>query len=430
MLSQMNASARRPPLHDPYELLRQRTGIDALSPAAAVVARLTDAPLGDASRIHPVPLVLSDVELERLRQGVRQRAHALQCFLVDVACGTGAFLAAPEGVPGALLARVIADHGHHEDEMRRCWSRRGRADACFTYAPDLVRSGDGAEWRVLEDNVGCIGGLADSWYCLRAYLAAVGLDGERDPGVTPDLCVGVRRFLAGVDPARVGLDVGCDASVDGQVIRESARRAQLLQTLGVREGERSGDVAKIVNFPSAGTQYREAFRRGELTMLNSPYADVLGDKRLLPYVEAMIRFYLREEPHLRALATRVIGTRDDLAHASSGVLKRGRGAQGADVYFLDDAEERERGLRAVDEAAALSFVVQEAAAHVRGVGPIEHDRLELRPFGFVTGPDGVVTSRTPSARVPAPGRRRANLGHGARYAVVLSVSSPTAPGAV
>jgi hypothetical protein len=425
MLSHVNASRPGHAAGEPYVRFRQRTGVDALSPADAVIARLTDAPLGDASRIDPVPLILPDADLEEIREGVRQRARALQRFLADIARGHGAFLAQREGLPNALLARILTDYGHDVDELRLCWASRDRADVCFTYAPDLVRVGDGAEWRVLEDNVGCIGGLADSWYCRCAYLAAVGVDSDADPDAVPDLCRGVQRFLAGTDAARAGVELGCDASVDGRVIRESARRAELLRRIGIRadDGSRDSCVARIVNFPSARAQYHGAFRRGEVTLLNSPYAEILGDKRLLPHVEAMISFYLGEEPRLRALGTRVVEVSDDVAAIVSGVLKLAQGAQGSSVYFLDDAQERERALRAVEQAEAMSFVLQEAAAHTRGNGGIHHDRLELRPFAFVVGDDAVVASRTPSARVPATGRRRANLGQGSRYAAVLAESS-------
>jgi len=426
ILSHVNSGSRSA-VQQPYERFLQRTGIDALSPTDAVIDWLTDAPLDDASRIHPVPLILSGAELEWLREGVRQRARALQSFLGDVACGGGAFLAQPEGMSNALLARILADYGHGLDETRRCWSSRARADACFTYAPDLVRVGNAAEWRVLEDNVGCIGGLADSWFCRRAYLAAVELDPDSGPDAVPDLCLGVQRFLEGTDASRAGVELGCDASVEGRPIRESVRRAELLRRIGVRTGNRGSDPhhARIVNFPSAGAQYHEAFRRGELTLLNGPHTAMLGDKRLLPYVEAMIRFYLREEPRLRALGTRVIEGSDAIAGIASGVLKLAHGAQGTSVYFLDDARERDRALRAVEQAAPMSFVLQEAARHARGAGPIDHERLELRPFALVVG-DDVVSSRTPSARVPAAASRRANLGQGSLYAAVLAESSAEA----
>jgi hypothetical protein len=389
-----------------YGRFKRRTGVDALVPTNAVEMRLAK-PFGDAARIHPVPFVMTTADRDTLADATRQRALALRHFFTDVAIGGATFLDQLGGP--ARFDRILASHGVDRVELRRCWAQRALTDVCFTYAPDLLRVEDGT-WRVLEDNIGCIGGLADSFYCARAYLAAVGID----PGdETPDLCRGVRAFLDEADPSAVAVELGCDGTVDGEVLHESARRRTLLERLGLAIGDRT-TVSHVVNFTPA-RHFADEFARGRLAMLNPPYVELLGDKRLLPYVDQMVTFYLRELPMLRALPTRTIQGRDDLTIADTGVVKHGCGAQGTSVYFLDDAAERIAALNAVASSLPWSFVVQELAS-VRGEQP--HARLELRPFAIVAG-DRICTSNTPSARLPRADRRRANLGHGASYAAVL-----------
>lgn len=425
---QVGEAIARERLLDEYARFRERTGVDALSPPSDVVARLGGSPLGDGSRIHPVPLILTASEVEWLSQGMRQRARALQCFFADIAGDSAGFLDTRGGVSGALVHRILAGYGYSRDELRRCWSGRGSSDVCFTYAPDLVRVGVG-EWRVLEDNVGCVGGLADSYYCQYEYLDAVGLDPAAYGTSLPDLCAGVRIFLGDVDPRFVRVELGCDGRVDdGRVILESSRRGALLRRLGlqIEDGVEDVEALRIVNFPPARSQFHESFRRGRIALLNSPFSELLGDKCLLPYVEAMVTYYLNECPTLRSLATRVIaGGVNELAALESGVVKRGNGAQGTSVYFLDDPEERDQAFCAVAEAEPMSFVVQEIASPVALPSSLHHARLELRPFAFAVGDHTLHISQTPSARVPRPNCRRANLSQGAQYAAVLGEPSGT-----
>jgi hypothetical protein len=141
--------------------------------------------------------------------------------------------------------------------------------------------------------------------------------------------------------------------------------------------------------------------------------ELLGDKRLLPYVEAMVSGYLGEAPLLRALPTRAL---DALAAGDTGVAKRGRGSGGNEVYFLDDPAERERARSAIAEAGPGAFTLQELGVAAQSADPLA--RIELRPFAFVAG-DRIHAGRIPSARLPRPERRRANLVHGARYVAVL-----------
>jgi len=408
---------------EPYKRFYDRTGIMPASPTDDVASRLAGAPFGDAARIHPVPVILSDSELDWMATATRQRARALQCLFADISCGTAAFSRHPGGMPGTLLDCVLTSHGLSRNELRRTWSGRSHGDVNFTYAPDLVPDGRGG-WAVLEDNIGCIGGLADSDFCRRAYLDVIGLDRDPLPDESPDLCRGVAALIGDEDHQAVAVQLGCDGHVDGQPVRESARRATLLRQLGLHVGDPSGQeraapVTRLVNFSPPSSRWYGAFRRGDLALLNAPHVEVLGDKRLLPYVDAMVAFFLDEQPMFTTLATSVVRAAADIAGRETGVVKSGRGAQGMDVYFLDDAEEKNLAMETIAGSEPMSFIVQELAPGAPFAGPDELARVELRPFAFVLGNRPVVASRTPSARVPRGDRRRGNLSRGSFYAAVL-----------
>ena len=377
-----------------YDELELRTGVALRAPPPEVVARLAERPLGDAATIHAIPLVLAPAERDAIADAAAQRARALRAFFGELVRGDGG------PVPRAVVDRVLADHGVSRGDLQARWSSRD--DVCFTYAPDLVKSH--GEWCVLEDNFGCLGGLADSYFCVQAYLAAVGLGSEWSGEEPPDLVVYARDFVGEAEPTRVAVEAGCDAWLDGEAIAESTRRAALLARCGFTA--RDGDVTHVVNF----TRSPRAF--AGVSMLNGPYVEILGDKRLLPYVDAMIATYLAETPRLRTLPTRAL---DSIAATDTGVAKRGKGAGGTAVYFLDDAAEREQARRAVDAAGPGSFVLQELAVP-GGDDPLAS--VELRPFVCVT-PHRVRACRVPSARRPRTDRRRANLGQGAQYVPVL-----------
>jgi uncharacterized circularly permuted ATP-grasp superfamily protein len=157
-----------------YEALRCRTNRDPLAPSASAVERLRESPLGDDIRTLPVPLALEEAEYRTVQAGVAQRALALQALFDDIVTSGGWSLAAESGITSCLLEEILEGHGTGLDALRRLWESHDRAEIRFVYAPDLARRPDG-RWTVLEDNVGCVGGTADSFFVADAYARAVGL---------------------------------------------------------------------------------------------------------------------------------------------------------------------------------------------------------------------------------------------------------------
>src|SRR5262245_58548333 len=80
-------------LRPAYAALCDLWGWDPLQPSLAVAEQLRDRPLGDDTRILPLPWAIDDAEYEVvIRPGVAQRARALQMFFADVVLGPGRFL--------------------------------------------------------------------------------------------------------------------------------------------------------------------------------------------------------------------------------------------------------------------------------------------------------------------------------------------------
>ena len=209
----------------PYRRLAGRLGFDPLAPGAALRARLDDRPLGDDARILPVPLALDAREHAAIRRGVRQRALALHVFF-------GELLARGGGVAGCVdadvLERVVAAE---RDELQRA---PAGDEVAFVYGPDIARGPDGG-WVVIEDNVGCVGGIADGWFVGRAYARAAGLPASEPASADLVLALARWRALLGDPPdGWLAATRGCGPGDAAVRIEEDRRRAELLGLAGAR----------------------------------------------------------------------------------------------------------------------------------------------------------------------------------------------------
>ncbi len=437
----------------PYRRLAARFGFDPLAPGAALRARLDDRPLGDDARILPVPLALDAREHAAIRRGVRQRALALHAFFSELVAGGGPVAGC---VDADVVERVLAAAG---GELRRA---PAGDDVAFVYGPDIARGPDGA-WVVIEDNVGCVGGIADGWFVGRAYARAASLP-EADPA-SADLVRALTRWRALLgDPPDGWLAAmpGCGPGDAAVVVEEDRRRAELLRLAGARMldgvavpsagtdpdpptanlggrppaanlgarppaanlGARlptatanfgAPPLAAIANFgalppPSSGAAPR---------LLNSPGTGLLGDKALLPYVDEMIRRTSGDEPLLRSAATLVQRDGALPEPPMDWVVKTATGCGGDGVHVL--------GTRDADDAARASM-------HAAGLGgtvaqrwidcstlPWGPSRIELRPIAYVLGRDEVFVGEQLVGKAVLAADRRAlnNVSRGARYVAVL-----------
>jgi glutamate---cysteine ligase / carboxylate-amine ligase len=414
-------------LRPAYAAARERWGRNLLCPTVEAAASLTARPLGDDARILPVPWLIDEGDYATvLRPGVVQRAGALQRLFADTVLGHE---------HRCLLADALATEGNEEslDQLRACWAGRDRDDICFVYAPDLVRDPAG-RWTVLEDNVGCVGGSADSFFVADAFARATGLAAAPAPLDTSDLAIAVGRWL-GRRNLRAGSDavvalMGCESSLCSR-IHEHARRQLILDALGIPVVGAIRSPAAIVNFDPTGVD-GAAFARRRVPWLNALGTGVLGNKALLPHVDATIRHSCAEEPLLRTPDTAVLRDPRLPDDPPNWVVKSASGSQGTDVFMLDAQPERRLGTmrRRIPGAwPAPGVVIQRYVEPSRLAFP-ERDartayRLELRPIVYVLGWREIyVGEQLLGKAIPASDSRRLNnVAQGAAYVAV--VRTPT-----
>jgi len=395
----------------PYRRLAARLGFDPLAPGAALRARLDDRPLGDEARILPVPLVLDAREHAAIRRGVRQRALALHAFFGELLAGGGRVAGC---VDADVVERVVAAE---RGELRRA---PAGDEVAFVYGPDIARGPDGA-WVVIEDNVGCVGGVADAYFVSRAYARAAGLP---EPGPeTADLVRALARWRAvlGYPPeGRLAATRGCGPGDAAVRVEEDRRRAELLGVAGARmlDGGSGADPdppAAIANFGSPPPQAAGGAPR----LLNAPGTGLLGDKALLPYVDEMTRRASGDEPLLRSAPTCVL--RDDaLPEPRAGwVVKTATGSGGDGVHVLGTRDADDAARACIRAAGPCGAVAQRwVDCSTLPDGP---SRIELRPIAWVLGRDEVfVGEQLVGKAVPAADRTALNnVSRGARYVAVL-----------
>lgn len=104
--------------------------------------------------LDPMPRLIEDVEYDELKRGVDQRARAIRAFLADHYSGNKKYAAAGV-IPETVVNRIIARSGEAGYE-----GLLAPNSLSFFYGPDIIKDPQG-QWRVIEDNLGFIGGVGD-----------------------------------------------------------------------------------------------------------------------------------------------------------------------------------------------------------------------------------------------------------------------------
>jgi uncharacterized circularly permuted ATP-grasp superfamily protein len=391
--------------------LRERVG------ARVVESGLTFGP-GEPIAVDPVPRLIAAEEWRRLVPGLRQRARALNAFLLDAYGPQRIF---DEGlVPRRLL----------ETSEGYAPAMRGLLDPEVPPATvaglDLVRGKDG-ELRVLEDNLrmpsgatyalavreivapelGCAlrpRGHGDYLPRLGAALRAAAPPGRDEP-VVAILSDGPGSG-AWYEHERIGRELGLAIVTPDQL---ELSRERVFARLP-RERRVQIDViyrrqdADTLTTPDGGlTELGElllpALRCGRLRCANALGTGLADDKLTHAYVERMIAFYLSQEPLLRSVPSYDLGDEGDRRQAMERLEelvvkpRGGFGGHGVTIMPRAGEPERKRALGAV-RRRPQRFIAQEPveiSSHptVRG-GSLRPRRVDLRPF-VLSGPDGEAT---------------------------------------
>ena len=374
-------------------------------------------------RIIPIdclPRVMSSAEWRHLEAGLTQRLKALNLFLDDVYGKSRVkdLYGKPRIVhDGVIPDDVIRDCPQYREEMQGFSAPHGTwVSICGT---DLVRTNDG--FRVLEDNLRVPSGVS---YMLANRKAAksslrrlyrrsrvrdvehygrVLLQTLRDlaPGGNPEpsivlLTPGVYNS-AFYEHMFLAHELGAEL-VEGRDLLVTDDVVYMRTTTGVRRVDvvyrRVDDdfVDPLVFRPDSLLGVPglvDAYKRGNVALVNAPGTGVADDKSVYAYVPDMVRYYIGEDPILESVETYLCRRPEDLEYTLDNlqdlVVKRvgESGGYGMLIGPHSSAEEREEYAAQV-RADPAGFISQPTLAISRSPclidGRIEPRHVDLRPF--------------------------------------------------
>lgn len=293
---------------------------------------------GDPDRLIPFdmfPRVFSDAEWRRLERGIKQRARALNAFLMDV-YGRGEIVKA-----GLIPAKLVYENEAYEKAVVGIKPPRGVYS--HIVGIDLVRTGPN-EFFVLEDNCRTPSGvsymLENREIMMRMFpqlfqenrIAPVesypALLRRTLESVAPEKCDGTptvailtpghfnsayyeHSFLA--DLMGVDLVEGTDLFVEGDFCwKRTTEGPKKVDVIYRRIDDAFIDPLCFRPESMLGVPgLMNVYRSGGVSIASAPGAGVADDKAIYTYVPEMVRFYLGEEPLLNNVPTWKCAEPDD-----------------------------------------------------------------------------------------------------------------------
>ncbi len=296
---------------------------------------------GDPDRLIPfdmLPRIFSQAEWRRLERGIKQRARALNAFLVD-AYGRGEIVRA-----GRIPANLVYGNEAYEKAVTGFVPPKGVYS--HIVGIDLVRTG-ADEFFVLEDNCRTPSGVSymlENREIMMRMFPALFRENRIEPvEAYPDL---LRRTLASVAPEKCGGEPTIVILTPGHFNSAYYEHSFLADLMGVElvegpdlfvegglvwmrttEGPKRVDVIyrriddafldplcfrpdSMLGVPGL----MDVYRSGGVSICSAPGAGVADDKAVYTFVPEMIRFYLGEEPILQNVPTWQCAKPDDLGH--------------------------------------------------------------------------------------------------------------------
>ncbi|RWR09404.1 circularly permuted type 2 ATP-grasp protein [Paenirhodobacter populi] len=314
---------------------------------------------GDPDRLIPFdmfPRVFTQNEWRKLERGIKQRARALNAFLLDV-YGRAEIVKA-----GKVPATLVYQNEAYERAVAGFTPPRGIYS--HIVGIDIVRTG-ADEFFVLEDNCRTPSGVS---YMLenREIMMRMFPDLFRENRIEPvdGYADALRRTLASVAPAKCDREPTIGILTPGHFNSAYYEHSFLADLMGVElvegadlfveggfvwmrttEGPKKLDVIyrriddsfldplcfrpdSMLGVPGL----MDAYRSGGVTICSAPGAGVADDKAIYTFVPEMVRFYLGEEPILNNVPTWQCSKTDDckyvLEHLSELVVKEVHGSGG------------------------------------------------------------------------------------------------------
>jgi uncharacterized circularly permuted ATP-grasp superfamily protein len=370
----------------------------------------------DAERLIPfdmVPRILTAREWRKIEGGVKQRARALNSFLMDI-YDAGEIVRAGK-IPAELVYR------NHAYEHQAVGFKPPQGIFGHIVGTDIVRTGTD-EFFVLEDNCRTPSGVS---YMLenREIMMRMFPDLFQANRVAPieDYPEILRRTLSSVAPTKcdhepviavltpgtlnsayyehsfladmmgVELVEGQDLFVDGDfVYMRTIQGPQRVDILYRRVDDEFLDPLCFRSDSLLGIPgLMNAYRVGGVTICSAPGVGVADDKAIYTYVPEMIRFYLGQEPILNNVPTWRCSEPEDLAYVLDRleelVIKRVHGSGGYGMLVgptstKKQIEDFEKQLR----SEPYDFIAQPTLALSTSPTYVEKQlvprHVDLRPF--------------------------------------------------
>ena len=377
--------------------------------------------LGERERPLPmdlIPRIIPADEWRTVEAGVAQRIRALEAFLADI-YGPGRVLA-----DGLVPRRLVTTSSHFHRQAWGITSPNGVR--IHVSGIDLIRDEDG-RFRVLEDNLRNPSGVS---YVLENRRTLAHVLPEvfthqlvRSVSEYPERLLDALRAAAPVgvsDPTVVVLTPGVHNSAHYE-------HAFLARNMGVElvEGRdlycrentvwmrtTSGPEPVHVIYRRIDDDFLDpvqlrpdsvlgvpgivnAARAGKVTVANAIGNGVADDKAIYPYVPALIRYYLDEDPILPNVDTYDLADPDQRAHVLANlermVVKPSDGSGGYGLVMGPSATDRELAQVANDiverprEWIAQPVVTFSTCPTVVEDGAVEPRHVDLRPFAVNDG---------------------------------------------
>jgi uncharacterized circularly permuted ATP-grasp superfamily protein len=365
-----------------------------------------------------VPRVITAEEWELVAAGVKQRIRGLEAFLADI---YGDQMILKDGIiPRQLI--LSSEHFHRE----AYGISPANGVRIHVSGIDLIRDEHGT-LRVLEDNLRCPSGVSYvlenrrtlahvvpeifsdfkvrsiedyPQHLLRALKAAAPV-GVRNP-VVAILTPGIHNsahfehaFLArrmGVELVE-GRDLFCK---NGFVYMRTTSGPEKVDVLYRRIDDEYLDPMQFAPDSVLGVPgLLNAARAGNVGIANGVGNGVADDKAVYPYVPAIIRYYLNEEPILPNVDTYDLQIESErrfvLAHLKEMVVKPVAGSGGYGLVIGNKAtEEQLREIAAVINENPRGWIAQKiinlsTCPTVLDDGSIASRHIDLRPFAVNDG---------------------------------------------
>ena len=374
---------------------------------------------GDPDRLIPFdmfPRVFTGTEWARLEKGIKQRARALNAFLVDV-YGRGEIVRA-----GRIPAKLVYQNAAYEGAVSGFVPPKGVYS--HIVGVDIVRTGP-TDFYVLEDNCRTPSGVS---YMLesREMMMRMFPDLFRGNRIEPidNYPEKLRRTLASVAPTKCDHEPVVVILTPGQFNSAYYEHSFLADLMGVElvegqdlfvegpfvymrttEGPKRVDVIyrridddfidplcfrpeSMLGIPGL----MDVYRSGGVSICSAPGAGVADDKAVYTYVPEMVRFYLGEEPILKNVPTWKCAEKDDFSYVCSNladlVVKEVHGSGGYGMLVGPKTSKAEiETFRAVMMANPGNYIAQPTLALSttptfveEGIAP---RHVDLRPYCLV-----------------------------------------------